>query len=79
MIQAIGRNVIVKLVKEEKSTKGSLMFVAPIEIYEVVSVGSAVRDIRVLDRIYTRFALQSIPGEIDLFVTDCEGVYAKKS
>lgn len=76
MIEAIGKNVILKAVKEEKKSIILTSKEEPILYYEVLSIGSSVKDVNVGDKVLIHYGAQKIPFEDNLFVTDIERVYA---
>jgi len=79
-MQAIGKNIIIKAVKEEK--KGSLILTTKeeqVKFWNVLSVGKEVKEISTGDIICThQYGMHSVPDNEGCFVIQSENVYAKK-
>jgi co-chaperonin GroES (HSP10) len=78
-MKALGKNLIVKPVEEEK--KASLILTPKEEkpvCWEVISIGKDVEEINIGDIVYTfSYCLQKINDEEKLYVVEMEKVYAK--
>lgn len=80
MIQAIGKNIICKAVLPEQKNL-ILTTVEPKPLfYEVVSIGSDVKEVYIGDKLpYPQYAQQTFKDEEEIYhVFSIENIYAKK-
>jgi hypothetical protein len=77
-MQALGKHVAAKAIFEEKKTT-ILLHKEPKPIYyEIVSVGKDVSELSVGDLIYPPDYISKYIQDEDLYIFNCENVYAKK-
>jgi len=78
MIQAIGDNIIVKAMREEKKTKILTLDNDKPDYYEVISVGDDVKHILKGDHVLSMYIPTKILYHEDLYVIQEARIYGKK-